>query len=77
MFRVGAVAQRVGIPSSAVRYYEKQGILPRAIRGQNGYRVYDDKSIKLLFFIKQARSLGITLKEIKFLLNLVFTGEEL
>jgi len=76
MFTISEVAQRAGIRSSAVRYYERQGILPPAVRRQNGYRSYNDNSIKLVLFTTRARSLGITLKEIKFLLNLIFAGQK-
>ena len=76
MFTIGEVAQRVGVRSSTVRYYERRGILPPAVRRKNGYRSYPDKSIKLLLFTTRARSLGITLKEIKFLLNLILAGQK-
>jgi DNA-binding transcriptional MerR regulator len=76
MFTIGEVARRVGVHSSAVRYYERQGILPAAVRQENGYRSYNDNSIKLLLFTIRARSLGITLKEIKLLLNLIFAGQK-
>jgi len=77
MFTIGEVARRVGVRSSTVRYYERRGILPPAVRHKNGYRSYNDKSIKLLLFTTRARSLGMTLKEIKFLRNLIFAGQEL
>ena len=76
MLTIGEVAQRVGVRSSTVRYYERRRIIPPAYRRQNGYRSYDDKSIKLLLFTMRARSLGITLKEIKSILDLIFTGQE-
>jgi DNA-binding transcriptional MerR regulator len=76
MFTIGEVAQRVGVRSSTVRYYERRGILPPAVRRKNGYRSYTDKRIKLLLFTTRARSLGITLKEIKFLLNLILAGQK-
>jgi len=63
MSTVGEVARRVGVRSSAVRR-------------QNGYRSYNDNSIKLLLFTMRARSLGITFKEIKFLLNLILSGKK-
>jgi DNA-binding transcriptional MerR regulator len=44
-------------------------------RAANGYRIYGDKAIELLLFLKHAQSLGITLKEIKPLLNLATRGE--
>lgn len=76
MLTIGKVAQRVGIRPSAIRYYERQGVLQPAVRVANGYRAYTDDAVRTLFFVKRAQSLGITLKEIKPLLNLVARGQE-
>ncbi len=75
MLTIGKVARRVGIRPSAIRYYEKQDILQPTVRGANGYRTYSDEAVKLLLFVKRAQSLGITLKEIKPLLNLASQGQ--
>ena len=74
MLTIGEVARRVGIRSSAIRYYERQDILQPTVRRANGYRTYSDEAVKLLLFVKRAQSLGITLKEIKPLLNLASQG---
>ena len=74
MLSIGKVAQRVGIRPSAIRYYERQGMLPPTVRAANGYRFYADNAVRLLLFVKRAQSLGITLKEIKPLLDLVSQG---
>ena len=76
MFTIGNVAQRVGIKPSAIRYYERRGMLQPTVRGANGYRTYNDEAVKLLLFVKRAQSLGITLKEIKPLLNLATQGQQ-
>ena len=76
MLTIGKVARRVGIRSSAIRYYERQGMLQPTMRGANGYRTYSDDAVKLLLFVKRAQSLGITLKEIKPLLNLATLGQQ-
>src|SRR6266496_3534983 len=75
MLTIGKVARRVGIRPSAIRYYERQGMLQPTVRGANGYRTYSDEAVKLLLFVKRAQSLGITLKEIKPLLNLASQGQ--
>ena len=75
MLTIGRVAQQVGVRPSAIRYYEGQKILQPAVRGANGYRFYTDDAVKLLRFVKRAQSLGITLKEIKPLLNLASQGQ--
>lgn len=76
MFTIGRIARRVGIRPSAIRYYERQGILQPTVRGANGYRTYSDDAVKVLLFVKRAQSLGITLKEIKPLLNLATQGQQ-
>ena len=75
MLTIGHVARRVGVRPSAIRYYETQGILNPTARRPNGYRVYTDDAVKLLLFVKRAQALGITLKEIKPLLDLATQGE--
>ena len=72
---IGDVAKRVGIRPSAVRYYENRGIIPRAVRSENGYRAYSNKSVKLLTLAVHARSLGITLKEIKSIVDLILANQ--
>jgi DNA-binding transcriptional MerR regulator len=75
MLTIGEVARRASIRTSTVRYYEKRGIIPRAARLENGYRTYSNKSVKLLIFAVHARSLGITLKEIKSIVDLLLTNQ--
>ena len=76
MLTIGLVARQVGVQPSAIRYYETQGILRPADRRQNGYRVYTDEAVRLLLFVRRAQALGITLKEIKPLLNLASQGQQ-
>ena len=70
MMHIDEVARSVGVRASAIRYYESQGIIRPAVRGLNGYRFYHDEAVNLLAFVKRAQSLGLTLKEIKLLLEL-------
>jgi MerR family transcriptional regulator, copper efflux regulator len=76
MLTIGKVALRVGVRPSAIRYYERQGMLRPNLRSSNGYRFYSDEAVNLLLFVKRAQSLGITLKEIKPLLNLAMLGQQ-
>ena len=76
MLTIGHVARRVGIQSSAIRYYEAEGVIKPAARRKNGYRVYHDDAVKLLLFVKRSQTLGITLKEIKPLLALAVQGQK-
>ena len=76
MLTIGKVARRVGVRPSAIRYYERQGMLRPNLRSSNGYRFYGHDAVKLLLFVKRAQSLGITLKEIKPLLTLASQGQQ-
>jgi DNA-binding transcriptional MerR regulator len=76
MLTIGSLARRVGVRASALRYYERQGILRAPARRPNGYRIYSDDAVKLLLFVRRAQSLGITLKEIKPLLSLASRGQQ-
>ena len=76
MLTIGRVARNVGVRPSAIRFYERQGIVQPAARGANGYRLYSNDAVKLLLFIKRARALGITLEEINRLLHLVSQGQQ-
>jgi DNA-binding transcriptional MerR regulator len=67
---IGEVARSVGMRASAIRYYESRGIIRPAVRSLNGYRFYRAEAVDLLEFVKRAQSLGLTLKEIKSLLEL-------
>jgi DNA-binding transcriptional MerR regulator len=76
MLTIGNVAKRVGVRPSAIRFYETKGIVRPVARGQNGYRIYGNDAIKLLLFVRRAQSLGITLREIKPLVELATQGQQ-
>ncbi|MDB6181320.1 MerR family transcriptional regulator [Paracoccus fistulariae] len=62
--KIGEIATAAGVTTSRIRFYERQGIIPSAERGVNGYRDYAPDLIALLRFIEQAQGLGFSLKEI-------------
>ena len=62
---IGQLARRVGIKPSAIRYYEAKGILRSAFRSANGYRLYGADAVILLDFIRSSRELGLSLDEIR------------
>jgi Hg(II)-responsive transcriptional regulator len=67
---VGQVAKRAGVGVETVRFYEREGLLDQPDRKASGYRQYDDDAVAVLRFIRRAKQLGFTLKEIKALLAL-------
>ncbi len=72
-FTIGEVARQAEVGVETVRYYEREGLLEQAARKASGYRQFDDAVVSRLRFIKRAKELGFTLKEIKELLELKLT----
>jgi MerR family mercuric resistance operon transcriptional regulator len=67
---IGLVARRAGVGVETVRFYERQGLIEEPPRRLSGYREYGDDVVSRLGFIRRAKELGFTLKEIKELLSL-------
>jgi MerR family redox-sensitive transcriptional activator SoxR len=61
---ISQVARQVGLQASAIRYYERIGLLPQALR-MSGQRRYDTTALYRLAIIQRARQLGFTLTEIR------------
>ncbi len=70
IFSIGQVAQRAGVGVETVRFYEREGLLEEPPRRVSGYRQYSEQVITRLHFIKRAKLLGFSLKEIAELLRL-------
>lgn len=64
-FQIGEVSKEVGTSIDAIRYYEKSGLLEKPSRSEGGFRLYSKETIEKLRFIKKAQALGLTLGEIK------------
>lgn len=67
--KIGELAQKTGMQVETVRFYEKEGLLPRIGRTDSNYRVYTDTHVERLLFIRHCRSLDMTLDEIRILLH--------
>jgi len=65
---IGEVARRVGLRTSALRYYEKVGLLPPAHR-VSGQRRYDRSILERLAIVRLGQHVGLQIAEIKWLLN--------
>lgn len=63
--KIGELAERSGLAPSAIRFYEKAGLLPKAARGANGYRVYAETALERLHLIQIGQNLGFTLEAIR------------
>lgn len=72
---IGEVAESAGVTSQTIRFYEHEGLLPPPGRRGNGYRVYDRTTLNRLAFIRSAQSAGLTLAEIRSIIDVRDAGE--
>lgn len=72
---IGTVAAAFGVSARTLRYYETLGLLPRSSRNKSGYRVYDTGTGFRIRFIRKAKNLGLTLKEIQTILEIYNSGK--
>lgn len=68
--QIGAVAKRIGLSIDAIRFYERNSLLPRPPRTQAGFRQYEESDVETLAFIRRVKGLGFKLGEIRGLLRL-------
>lgn len=74
--RTRELADRAGVNSETLRYYERRGLLAEPPRTSGGFREYPASTVDLLLFIKRAQELGFTLGEVDELLHLDAGGPE-
>jgi MerR family gold-responsive transcriptional activator of gol and ges genes len=67
---IGEVAKQSDVNSKMIRRYEELGIIPKAGRSLSGYRQYSQNDVNVLRFVKRARELGFSMKDIKQLISL-------
>lgn len=74
---IGELAKKAGVNVQTIRFYERESLLPEAHRWpDSGYRDFDDDALLRLQFIRTAKELGFTLREIKELLDMrILPGE--
>jgi len=71
---IGDLAKRVGTNPKTIRYYEDLGLLSEPERTESGYRLYAESDVERLRFILNAKALGLSLNEIKDIVDLWASG---
>ena len=66
---IGEVARQAGLHTSAIRYYEEIGVLPRPERVDGGHRRYSARVFQQLAFIQLAQQAGFSMAEIQTLVS--------
>ena len=60
----GELAGLAGVSRDTLRHYERKGVLPRPLRGHNGYRQYPAEALQRVQMVRRALSVGFTLDEL-------------
>jgi MerR family transcriptional regulator, Zn(II)-responsive regulator of zntA len=69
-FKIGDLARITGLSIKTIRYYERRGLLEQPPRTEGGYRLYGTEEVARLQFVQRAKLLGLTLEEIRELVEL-------
>lgn len=67
---IGELADALEVPPETVRFYERRGLLAAPQRARNGYRLYSEAALHRLRFIRTAQAAGLTLAEIRSIIDL-------
>jgi DNA-binding transcriptional MerR regulator len=68
--KIGELARQTGLSIKTIRYYESRGLLEQSPRTEGGYRLYGPEEVARLRFVQRAKLLGLTLEEIRELVEL-------
>ena len=75
VYTVGEMAKSLGIPSSTLRYYDKEGLLPFVERSSSGIRVFHEKDYEWLQIINCLKKTGMSIKDIRKYIILAIEGD--
>ncbi len=75
LYTVGEMAKLLGIPSSTLRYYDKEGLLPFVERSSGGIRMFQEKDYELLQIIECLKKAGMSIKDIRQYIELTLQGD--
>lgn len=64
-YSIGEVAEKLNLPTSTIRYYDKEGLLPFIKRNESGIRMFAESDISMLEIIECLKSTGVPIKDIK------------
>ncbi len=70
---IGLLSRKTGLSRDTIRYYEKRGLIPAALKENefNSYKNYPDETLERLLVIKKMKGFGLTLNEIADFLELL------
>lgn len=75
-YSIGKISEKLNLPTSTLRYYEKQGLLINVERDENGIRMYNEDDLFWLDIIKCLRETGMSIEDIRNIVELSKVGDE-
>ena len=75
LYTIGDAAKELGIPASALRYYDKEGLLPLRFMCGSGIRMFTEDDFEWVRFIERLKKSGMPIKEIKSYIDLYEQGD--
>lgn len=76
IYTIGEMAKKLGIPTSTLRYYDKEGLLPFLEHSKGRIRVFTDKDYEWLHIIECLKMTGMQLKDIRSFIYMAMQGDE-
>jgi DNA-binding transcriptional MerR regulator len=76
MYAISDVEKQTGLTASTLRYYEKEGIIPKVNRNEGGRRVFSQAELEWLELVIALKNTGMTIEEIKHYMELIKKGDE-
>lgn len=70
LMNIGEAASAAGVSAKMIRHYEQIGLIPQAERNESGYRLYGEREVSVLRFVRQSRRLGFSVAQIAELIGL-------
>jgi len=74
VYTVGEMAKLLGVPTSTLRYYDKEGLLPFVERSPGGMRLFQEKDYEWLQIINCLKKTGMPLKDIRAYISMAMQG---
>lgn len=74
-YNIGQVARMLGTSTSAIRYYEKEGLLPCVDRNDNGVRKFSQNDLEQLKLVECLKKTGMSLKDIRDFVKMTSQGD--
>lgn len=75
MYTIGDAAEKLGMPASTIRFYEKNGLVPNMRRTGSGIRLFDDEDLEWMRFVERLKASGMPIKEIRRFVELYQQGD--